>query len=143
MKEQQRKTVDARIEKDKQKFLEILEKSPVVQVACERSGVSKATFYRWKDTDKEFSEKVAKALTEGNSLISDMAISQLISAIKEKNLGAIKFWLENHHEDYANKLHITAEIEQEMVLNPEQEALVRRALELVSQPKPPTYDHGI
>ena len=141
MKEQQRKTVNARIKKDKEKFLEILEKSPVVQIACERSGVSKATFYRWKDTDKEFTGKVEVALREGNSLISDIAISQLISAIKEKNLGAIKFWLENHHNDYANKLHITAEIEQELVLSPEQEALVRRALELVSLPK--INDHGI
>lgn len=142
MKTNQRKTVDARIKKEKQKFLEILEKNPVVQIACERSGVSKATFYRWREADKEFREKVEKALTEGNSLISDIAISQLISAIKDKNLGAIKFWLENHHDDYTNKLHITAEIEQELMLTPEQEAIVRRALELVSLPKQ-TNDHGI
>lgn len=139
MKEKQRKTVDARIQADKQKFLEILEKTPVVQVACERSGVSKATFYRWKEADKEFSEKVEKALTEGNSLVSDIAIAQLISAIKEKNLGAIKFWLQNHHTDYTEKLHITAEIEKEVVLSPDQEVLVRRALELISN----TQYHGI
>ncbi len=139
MKAKQRQTVNARIEKDKQKFLEVLEKNPVVQLACERSGVSKATFYRWRDADKEFAQKVEAALTEGNSLISDIAIAQLISAIKEKNLGAIKFWLQNHHPDYTEKLHITAEIEQEVSLSPEQEALVRRALELVSTPP----QHGI
>ncbi len=138
MKEKQRKTVNVRIKKDKQKFLEMLEKTPVVQIACERSGVSKATFYRWREADKEFAAKVDAALTEGNSLISDIAIAQLISAIKEKNLGAIKFWLTNHHADYANELHITAEVEQELVLSPEQEALVRRALELVSLPA-----HGV
>ena len=139
MKEKQRKTVDARVKKDKEAFLEILEKNPVVQIACERSGISKATFYRWKDADKEFAAKVEAALHEGNSLISDIAIAQLISAIKEKNLGAIKFWLQNHHPDYANEVHITAQIQQETVLSPEQEALVRRALELVSRP----IDHGI
>jgi hypothetical protein len=138
MKEQQRKTVDNRIKKDKEKFLEILEKNPVIQIACERSEVSKATFYRWREADKEFAQKVSSALTEGNSLVSDIAIAQLISAIKDKNLGAIKFWLQNHHSDYANKLHITAEIEQELVLSDEQEALIRRALELVSPPH-----HGI
>ena len=143
MKAKQRKTVDTRIQKDKQKFLEVLEKNPVVQLACERSGVSKATFYRWKEADKEFSQKVEAALTEGNSLISDIAIAQLISAIKEKNLGAIKFWLQNHHPDYTEKLHITAEIEQEVSLSPEQEALVRRALELVALPEQSEPNHGI
>lgn len=139
MKAKQRQTVNARIQKDRQKFLEILEKNPVIQIAIDHSGISKATFYRWRDADKEFAQKVEAALTEGNSLISDIAIAQLISAIKEKNLGAIKFWLQNHHPDYAEKLHITAEIEQEVSLSPEQEALVRRALELVSIPP----HHGI
>jgi len=139
MKAKQRQTVNTRIQKDRQKFLEILEKNPVIQIAIDHSGISKATFYRWRDADKEFAQKVEAALTEGNSLISDIAIAQLISVIKEKNLGAIKFWLQNHHPDYAEKLHITAEIEQEVSLSPEQEALVRRALELVSTPP----HHGI
>lgn len=143
MKAKQRQTVNARIAKDKQKFLEVLEKNPVVQLACERSSVSKATFYRWREADKEFAQKVEAALTEGNSLISDIAIAQLISAIKEKNLGAIKFWLQNHHPDYTEKLHITADIEQEVSLSPEQEALVRRALELVALPGQSEPNHGI
>lgn len=135
MKENQRKTVNARVKKDKQKFLEVLEKNPIVQVACERSGVSKATFYRWREADKEFAQKVADGISEGNTLVSDIAIAQLISAIKDKNLGAIKFWLTNHHADYKNKLHVTAEIEREaLTLSPEQEVVVRRALELASLP---------
>ena len=142
MKAKQRQTVNARIQKDKQKFLEVLEKNPVVQLACERSGISKATFYRWKE-DKEFAAKVEAALTEGNSLITDIAIAQLISAIKDKNLGAIKFWLEKHHADYANKLHVTAQVEQEFVLSPEQEALVRNALKLVSLPPEQQNDYDI
>jgi hypothetical protein len=133
MREKQRKTVDERIKKEKEKFLEILEKNPVVQIACERSGVSKATFYRWKDSDKGFSKKAGSALAEGNNLITDIAIAQLISAIKDKNLGAIKFWLQNHSSEYTNKMHITAEIE-ELPLSPELEALRRRALELVALP---------
>ncbi len=140
MKAQQRKTVDSRIKKDKEKFLGILEKNPVIQIAIEHSGISKATFYRWKE-DKEFATKVETALTEGNSLISDIAIAQLISAIKDKNLGAIKFWLEKHHADYANKLQVTAQVEQEFVLSLEQEVLVRNALQLVSLPI--QQNHGI
>jgi hypothetical protein len=142
MKENQRKTVDARIAKDKQKFLEVLEKNPVIHIALERSGVTKPTFYRWREMDRDFAKKVETAIDEGNSLITDIAIAQLISAIKEKNLGAIKFWLESHDDQYQNSMHITAEIEQEMTLSPEQEALLRRALELVSLPNNQP-NHGI
>ncbi len=142
MEDKRKKTVEARIAKDKEKFLEILEKNPVIHVAIERSGVSKPTFYRWRDTDKKFATKVEAALHEGNSLITDIAIAQLITAIKEKNLGAIKFWLENHDDQYRNEVHITAEIEQEVMLSPEQEALLRRALELVSLPNNQN-NHGI
>jgi hypothetical protein len=142
MRESQRKTVDARMARDKQKFLEVLEKNPVIHIALERSGVTKPSFYRWRSEDKEFATAVEKALDEGNRLISDIAISQLITAIKEKNLGAIKFWLENHDDQYRNEMHITAEIEQEMVLSPEQEALLRRALELMSLPNQ-QQNHGI
>lgn len=137
MKEKQQKTVNARIKKDKEKFLEILEKNPVIQIACERSGISKATFYRWREADQDFAKKVESSVSEGNSLITDIAIAQLISAIKDKNLGAIKFWLINHDSDFANKLHVTGEIElEEPILSPELEGLRRRALELVLKDNP-------
>lgn len=141
MKENQRKTVDARIKKDKEAFLEILEKNPVIHVAIERSGISKATFYRWRDTDTEFAAKVEAAMREGKGLVSDIAIAQLVTAIKEKNLGAIKFWLTNHHPDYANKLHVTAEVEAEISLSPEKEELLQRAKELLAAL--PQNNHGI
>ncbi len=131
------------MKRDKEKFLEILEKNPVIHIAIEHSGVSKPTFYRWRSDDKEFAEKVETAMSEGKGLVSDIAISQLISAIKEKNLGAIKFWLMNHHPDYANKLHVTAEVEQETMLSPEQEALLRRGIELVAALENQTKDHGV
>lgn len=142
MKEKQRKTIDNRTKAEKEKFLEILEKLPVVQAACERTGIARATFYRWKEIDPEFKEKARKAMAEGNNLITDVAISQLISAIKDKNLGAIRFWLEKHSKEYANKLHITAEVEQEIVLSPEQEAIIRRALELVSLPLTDNFNNN-
>jgi hypothetical protein len=141
MKENQRKTVDARIIKDKQKFLEILEKNPVIHIALERSGVTKPTFYRWRDTDKEFAENVEAAMREGKGLISDIAISQLITAIKTNNLGAIKFWLINHHPDYANELHVTAEIK-EKPMTPEDEEHIKWALEMLAL-ETKQFLHGI
>ena len=128
--------------RDKQKFLEILEKNPVIHVALERAGVSKPTFYRWRDTDKDFAGKVEAAMSEGKGLVSDIAIAQLITIIKEKNLGAIKFWLQSHHPDYANKLHVTADVKEESVWTPELEQLVRESLETFSV-KDNQFFHGI
>jgi hypothetical protein len=132
MKDGQRKTVNARISRDKQKFLEILEKNPVIHIALERSGVAKPTFYRWREQDTEFAQKVEAAMREGKGLVSDIAIAQLISAIKQNNIPAIKFWLQNHHPDYANKLHVTADVKEEFVWTPEFEELVRASLEKVA-----------
>ena len=103
MNEKQRKTVDARIKRDKEKFLEILSKNPIVQLACERLNIDKATFYRWKESDKEFVKRVEEAIIEGNSLVTDMAEAQMNSLIKEKHFGAIKFRLTAHHKDYKNQ----------------------------------------
>lgn len=130
MRTKQRQTVNARIKKEKDKFLEIIKKNPVIQVACERSGVSKATFYRWKADDKEFCDKADTAMSEGKELVSDIAISQLISAIKDKNMHAIRYWLSNHHPDYKTKVEIAGTIQVEQELSPEQKALVERALSL-------------
>lgn len=130
MRTKQRQTVDARIKKEKEKFLDILQKNPVIQVVCERSGVSKATFYRWRSDDKEFSDKADIAMSEGKELVSDIAISQLISAIKDKNMHAIRYWLSNHHPDYKTRVEIAGKIQVEQELSPEQKALVEKALSL-------------
>ncbi|MEX0909914.1 MAG: phBC6A51 family helix-turn-helix protein [Candidatus Paceibacterota bacterium] len=136
MNEKQKQTIDERIEKNKEKILEILERTPVVQVACERAGISRATLYRWKKEDKEFAKKANKAIGEGTELVNDMAVSQLISAIKDKNIGAIRFWLQNNDARYTNKLEVSANIRREDIeLTPEQEAIVKRALELATLPK--------
>lgn len=126
----QQATIAIRMKKEKEKVLEALQKTPVVHVACERSGVSKATFYRWREKDPVFAKESDEALSAGKELVSDMAISQLISAIKDKNLGAIKFWLSNHHADYKTKIEIGGKIEMIQELTPEQKALVDEALAL-------------
>jgi hypothetical protein len=139
--DKQRKSVSSRIERDKEKLVEALRKTPIVQVACQRAGTSKATFYRWRSEDQGFLVDSDKALTDGKELISDMAISQLISAIRDKNLGAIKFWLSNHHPDYKTKVEIGGSVSVSPELTPEQSALVQQALKLAGlKPKQPSED---
>ncbi|QQS16045.1 MAG: hypothetical protein IPK84_01655 [Candidatus Moraniibacteriota bacterium] len=126
----QQATINQRIKEEKRKVLEALRETPVVHVACKRSGIAKATFYRWKEKDPVFAAESEEALKSGKELVSDMAISQLISAIKDKNLGAIKFWLSNHHPDYKTKVEIGGQLALTPELSPEQQALVQEALRL-------------
>lgn len=66
------------------KFFEELRTIPIVQVACEKSGVSRNSVYRWKKEDKSFSKKMDQALADGVAFVSDMSESQLLTLIKEK-----------------------------------------------------------
>ncbi len=60
-------------QKMKENLIEHLNKNPIVQLACERVGLGRATFYRWKKEDEQFAEAVDSALNDGASLVSDLA----------------------------------------------------------------------
>jgi len=132
-------------EKQKQLLLEQLRKTPIVELACEKAGVSRATYYRWRKENPEFAKISDEAITDGESFINDMSESQVISLIKDKNWPAISFWLKYHHPKYANKIEVEANIKQsDGKLTPEQEEIVRKALELISgseqKPSDKNYD---
>lgn len=118
--------------RDKVLLLEQLRKVPIITVACEKVGVGKSTVYRWRDDDKKFAKKLEDALIEGESLVNDMSESQLISLIKEKNLPAIRFWLNHRHAKFRERVEVTAKFEKQEELTQEQEEIVREALKLAS-----------
>lgn len=119
--------------KTKNALIEQLGKTPIVEAACSKIGIGRTTFYRWKKEDKEFAERAEEAICQGLSLISDIAESQLINAIKTGQLTAIIFWLRNHRDTYKTKVEISGQINNQIeALDPEQEALVREALRLAS-----------
>src|SRR3989344_4955114 len=110
-----------------------LKKNPIIQFVCERSGVSRATFYRWQKEDADFTKEVNEAIKEGVALVSDVAESQLLSAIKDKNMTAIIFWLKNRHAAYTTRVEVNANVKQiTEKLTPEQESIVREALRLAA-----------
>jgi ACT domain-containing protein len=118
------KTDDAR-----KALLEQLKKTPIVQIACEKAGVSRATFYRWRKASKKFADACDKALESGSALINDMAESQLISAIRDRNITAMIFWLKSHHKAYGTKIELTGKVDTNPMTE-EQKELIKRALEL-------------
>ena len=110
-------------------FLDELRKVPIVQVACEKSGLSRNSVYRWRKEDKDFLKKMEGALSEGVALVNDMSESQLLTLIKEKNYPAISFWLRHRNDNYKNKLEITTKDDNEE-LTPSQAKIVKQALKL-------------
>lgn len=126
-------TIEKRKTKDKELLLEILKKTPIVQIACEKAGVSRASYYRWRKEDVEFTKKSDQALLEGSLLVNDMAESQLMSAIKDKNMTAIIFWLKHHHPNYATRIEVMATSKNpEIHLTDEQKELLNKALEMAA-----------
>ena len=106
-----------------------LKKTPIVQVACEKTGISRATYYRWRKDDPEFADKADIAIDEGLNLINDMAESQLISAIKDRNLTGIIFWLKNHHKNYSPKLEVTTK-NGDIPITDEQREIIKQSLDM-------------
>ena len=111
-------------------FLEQLKKTPIVQIACEKLGIGRATFYRWKEEDVEFSKQVDAAIFDGRLMVNDLAESQLIGAVKDRDMRAIIYWLRHHHVDYRNRLEIEGTLNTIYELSDEQKALVAKALAL-------------
>lgn len=117
-------------DKKREEFLAELRKIPIIQVACEKVGLSRTSVYRWKDEDEEFKKEMEKAMTDGEAFVNDMSESQLLTLIKEKDWSAISFWLRHHHSAYKNKIEVTTKNEFDETLSLEQEELVRKALGL-------------
>lgn len=113
-------------------IIEGLKKTPIIQLVCEKNGLARSSFYRWRKSDKKFAEQVDKALVQGRQMINDMAESQLISGIKDKNMTAIIFWLKNNHKNYSTKIELSGKLRTEHKLTPEQEDEIKRALNLAS-----------
>lgn len=97
-------------------------------VACEKSGISRNSVYRWKREDKKFSKVMDEALAEGEALVNDMSESQLLTLIKEKNWSAISFWLRHRNPKFRDKIEVTSKIEDTGELTPSQAKVVKQAL---------------
>lgn len=122
--------------KVKNAFLEQLRKIPIVQVACEKTNISRNSVYRWKNEDKEFQKEMDTALAEGEALVNDMSENQLLLLIREKNWHAISFWLRHRNPKFREKVEVTAKIEnQNEPLTKEQEDMIKKALLLAMPAK--------
>jgi len=114
---------------DRKIFLEQLKKTPIIQAVCEKTNISRPTYYRWRKTSKTFRDLSDKALLEGTQLINDLAEFTLIGLIKNKNVTSVIYWLKNHHPTYSEKLHLIKEEKYEE-LKPEQAKALAKAIRI-------------
>lgn len=114
-------------DKDKQRLIAKLSATPIVEVACKQAGVPRPTYYRWRKNDEAFAEACDEAIAHSSDLINDMAESQLISAIKDKNMTAIMYWLRHHHPAYITHIKVDAS------LKPETDELTPEQIEIIDQ----------
>jgi len=129
-------SIQKRQSKQKDLLLKQLEKTPIVEVACQRAGVGRTSYYRWKSEDKKFLKESDEAIQKGRLFINEMAESQLISAIREKNLSAVYYWLKHNHPHYGTKIEIDAKHKiEDGKLTEEQEILIKKAIEMISPKK--------
>jgi hypothetical protein len=112
-------------------FLEEIAKVPIIQVACEKTGLSRNSVYRWRKEDKTFEKKMDEALKSGVAFVNDMSESQLLTLIKEKSYQAISFWLRHRNDNYKDRIEITTKDDKEE-LTEEQKKIVKKALKLAS-----------
>ncbi|MFH1252751.1 MAG: hypothetical protein V1664_00235 [Candidatus Uhrbacteria bacterium] len=117
---------------NKKMMIEQLKKLPIIEAVCEKLSIGRTSFYRWKNSDEKFSLEVEDALLQGKHLINDLAEHQLISLIRDGELGAIALWLKSHHKDYKNKIEIEGQVKTDGKLTPEQEELIMKALTMAS-----------
>lgn len=114
----------------KDQFFAELAKVPIIQVACEKTSVSRNSVYRWRKEDPEFANRMDEAMEDGIAFVNDISESQLLTMIKEKNWSAISFWLKHRHDKYKTRVHVEGSLKTIDVLSPEQEKTVKEALKL-------------
>lgn len=83
-----------------EKLLEELEKHGIIQYACDKNGISRNTFYRWMKEDQVFLERVNESVSLGVGGLNDMALSNLVNGIKNKDMATTKFWLIHRHAEF-------------------------------------------
>ena len=95
----------------KNKLVGEIAKSGNVYFSCNRVGIGKSSYYRWKKEDPEFNRSAELAVREGIENNCDVAEHALMLKIKDKDINAIKYQLSHNSPRYMPKHNKTVRIE--------------------------------
>lgn len=123
------------------KLLKELESTGIVEISCEKTGISRNTFYRWMKEDKLFLEQASEAMFLGTGRVSDIAVSNILAGIKAKDMKATMYWLSHRHSEfkrpYTNGIDIHDLLRYAQLLNSKERTLrvEMEAKELAGNPR--------
>lgn len=115
---------------NRKQLLEELKKIPVIQVACEKVGVSRMTYYRWLKQSKTFKKEVEEAMKIGNEVVCDVAETQLLNLVKDGEFGAAKFVLQSLSKKYSTKVEVKHKVVDEELSEDEKQSVQEAILKL-------------
>jgi hypothetical protein len=73
-----------------ERFLKHFDESKgIISLACQKTGITRACYYKWMENDPKFKEK-CEEVSEG---VIDIVESKLLSAIDDEDTTAIIFYL--------------------------------------------------
>ena len=113
--------------KQKRALIDLLKKNPIVEIACKKVGISRATFYRWQQKDVKFRSQIKEALEISRESVNDLAESKLIEQINGSSFKAIQFWLINNHKKYRPRKGNQLPTDDDE-LSPAEEKMLERAM---------------
>ncbi len=128
--------IEKRQSESKLALIGALKETPIIQIACKKAGVGRATYYRWKNEDGSFLKESNEAIKEGIEFINDMSESQVIQLIKEKKMPAIAMWLKNNSARYGASRSIQMPALSAPELTDDEIKLFRKAITLTGTISP-------
>jgi len=99
-------------QQQKEALLQALKRSPIVELACQKIGISRMTFYRWIKNDKIFAKNVNEKILFSRAKVNDLAESKLIENISNNHFSSISFWLRYNSGIYKQQKDILNESEE-------------------------------
>jgi len=103
-------TIKVRQDKLKTILLEQIKRTPIKEIACGKTGISRTTLYRWMKTSNKFAGEIEAALNDGREFVNDLAESQVITLIQQGDIAAMRLWLQHNSARYANKLELSGTV---------------------------------
>ncbi len=85
-------------------IVEELQRTPIIQVVCDKYNISRNSMYRWMNEDPLFFKRVTEAIAIGNSRVNDVAVSNVLSGIKAKDFRYTIYWLAHRHPEFKQPL---------------------------------------
>lgn len=73
----------------------------IVEIACQKTGISRAKFNRWKADDVEFRRQVMDAMSKGSEIMDDIVESKFMQLIHQGEMQAVLFYLKYRHHKYS------------------------------------------